>query len=134
MFKISLFPPSFFKDIFTGHKILGWQAFSFFYFVLQIFHYLLIYIVEKSSVSLILATSMVIFSCSYFKIFLNVIGFLQFHYVWIQDGSAEGRMLIFCKNSKITTLYWTTIKRRMLDPTKKRYPTSKGKGESPTTW
>ena len=27
-----------------------------------------------------------------------------------------------------------TIDRRMLDPTKKRYPMSKGKGEVPTRW
>ena len=39
----------------------------------------------------------------------------------------EGRVLIFsCENSKLTT-HWTTINRRMLGPTKKRFPTSKGK-------
>ena len=27
-----------------------------------------------------------------------------------------------------------TIDRRMLDPTKKRYPMSKGKGEAPARW
>ena len=44
-------------------------------------------------------------------------------------------VLIFsCENSKITTHCWTTINRRMLGPTKKRYPTSKGKGEAPARW
>ena len=38
-----------------------------------------------------------------------------------QDG------ILFCKNSKITTCFWTTIDRRMLDPTKKRFPMSKEK-------
>ena len=32
----------------------------------------------------------------------------------------EGRALIFCENSKITTCCWTTVDRRMLDPTKKK--------------
>ena len=46
-----------------------------------------------------------------------------------EDGGVEGHALIYsCENSKITTLCWTTINRKMLDPTKKRYPTSKGKG------
>ena len=44
----------------------------------------------------------------------------------IQDDGAEGHALIFCENSQITTRCWTTINRRMLDPTKKRYPTFKG--------
>ena len=52
-----------------------------------------------------------------------------------QGGGVEGHVLIFsCENSKITTHCWTTIDRRMLDPTKKRYPTSKGTGEAPTRW
>ena len=39
-----------------------------------------------------------------------------------------------CKNTKITTSHWTTINRRMLEPTKKkRYPTSKDKEEAPVT-
>ena len=42
-------------------------------------------------------------------------------------GRVEGRALIFCENTKITTSYWTTTNRRMLEPTKKRYPTSKDK-------
>ena len=47
-----------------------------------------------------------------------------------QDGRIEGCVLIFsCENSKITTFCWTTID-RMLDPTKKRTPTFKGKGET----
>ena len=42
-----------------------------------------------------------------------------------QDGGVEGCVLTFsCKNSEITTHCWTTIDRRLLDPTKKRYPTS----------
>ena len=50
----------------------------------------------------------------------------------MQDGGVEGRALIFsCENSKITTRCWTTVDRRMLDPTKKSYPMSKGKGEIP---
>ena len=49
-----------------------------------------------------------------------------------QDGGVEGCVLIFsCKNTKIATK--TTINRRMLDPTKERYPVSKGK-EVPTRW
>ena len=61
-----------------------------------------------------------------------------------QDGGLEGCVfLLSCKNSKIileyknfkiTTRCWTTIDRKMLDPTKKRYPTSKGKGEAQTRW
>ena len=47
----------------------------------------------------------------------------------------EGHALIFsCKNSKIATCCWSAIHRRMLDPTKKRYLTSKDKGEFPTRW
>ena len=50
----------------------------------------------------------------------------------MQGGGVEGRALIFsCKNSKITTCCCTTMDRRMLDPTKKSYPMSKGKGEIP---
>ena len=42
--------------------------------------------------------------------------------------------LIFYENSKITTRCWTTINRRMLDLTKKRYPTSfvQGQRRSPS--
>ena len=49
------------------------------------------------------------------------------------DGEVEGSELIFSwEDSKITTLCWTTMDKRMLDPTKKkRYPISKGK-EAPT--
>ena len=48
----------------------------------------------------------------------------------LQDGRIEGPVLIFsCENSKITTFCWTTID-KMLDPTKKRIPTFKGKGET----
>ena len=45
------------------------------------------------------------------------------------DGEVEGSELIFSwEDSKITTLCWTTMDKRMLDPTKKkRYPISKGK-------
>ena len=44
-----------------------------------------------------------------------------------QSGSGvEGQALIFSReNSKIATNHWTTIDRRKLDPTKKRYPMSK---------
>ena len=52
----------------------------------------------------------------------------------IQDGGLEGQMFIFCENSKTATPCWTTIGWRMLDPTKKRYLTSRGKGEAPTRW
>ena len=48
------------------------------------------------------------------------------------DGEVEERVLIFsCKNSKITTHCWAIINRRMLDPSKKDAPKSKGKGEAP---
>ena len=47
-----------------------------------------------------------------------------------EDGRVEGRAHIFsCENSKISTRCWTTIHKRMLDPTKKRYPKSKGTEE-----
>ena len=50
-------------------------------------------------------------------------------------SGAEGHAPIFShEKSKITTPCWTTVNRRMLDPTKKRYSTSKGKGEAPTRW
>ena len=52
-----------------------------------------------------------------------------------QGGGVEGCVLIFsCENSQITTSCWTTIDKRMLDPTEKRPPMPKGKGESPTRW
>ena len=38
----------------------------------------------------------------------------------VQDGRVEGCALIFCENTKITTSCWTTIIRRMLEPTKKK--------------
>ena len=48
-----------------------------------------------------------------------------------QAGRVEGYALILsCESSKAATHGWTTINRRMLDPTKKWYPTSKGKGEA----
>ena len=51
----------------------------------------------------------------------------------IADGGVKRCVLIFsCKNSKITTHCWTTVNRGMLDPTKKRCPTAKGKGEGPS--
>ena len=49
----------------------------------------------------------------------------------VEDGGIEGHSLISCKNSKITTHRWTTVNRRMLDPTKKRYSMSKGKVKAP---
>ena len=52
-----------------------------------------------------------------------------------QDGGVDGRVLIFsCKSSKFTTCFWTTINRGLLDLTKRRYPTSKGKVEAPARW
>ena len=54
---------------------------------------------------------------------------------WLQDGRVEGHVFIFsCENSKIATNCWKTIDRRILDSTKKRYSTSKGKGGAPTRW
>ena len=54
------------------------------------------------------------------------------HFCLRQDGRVEGCVLIFfCENSKITTRWWTTINRRILDPTKKRFSMSSGKGEGP---
>ena len=43
----------------------------------------------------------------------------------------EGRVLISCKNSKSTTCCWTTIDRRMLDPTIKGHPHIQGQRRSP---
>ena len=66
--------------------------------------------------------------------------YLRFcYFLWVMEGSTDGRvagwMLIFsCENTKIATSSWATINRRILDPTKKRYPVSKGKGEAPTRW
>ena len=49
------------------------------------------------------------------------------------DDRVEGHVLIFsCKNIKTATSRWTTFDERMLDPTRERHPTSKGKGEAPT--
>ena len=60
---------------------------------------------------------------------------------WTSVHSSSGTLsirsyvLIFsCENAKIATCCWTTTNKRMLDPTKKRYPTSKGKGEAPVSW
>lgn len=50
-------------------------------------------------------------------------------YMYFQDGGEEGHALIFCCNTKIATGCWTSIDRRMLEPTKKRFPMSKDKGE-----
>ena len=45
----------------------------------------------------------------------------KLYIVYLQDGRIEGRVLnFFCENSKIATSCWTTINRRMLDPTKKK--------------
>ena len=50
---------------------------------------------------------------------------------WLHGG-VEGHVLISsCKNSKPTTWCWTTVNRRMLDHTKKSYPTPKSKWEAP---
>ena len=49
-----------------------------------------------------------------------------------QDGGVEGCVLTFsCKNSEITTHCWTTIDRRLLDPTKKR-PHIQGQRRNPS--
>ena len=48
----------------------------------------------------------------------------------VQDGGTEGCGLISCKSIKIAATCWTTIGRRMLEPTRKRYPMSKDKGEA----
>ena len=40
----------------------------------------------------------------------------------------------FCKNTKTITRCWSTINSRMMEPTKKRYPISKDKGEAATRW
>ena len=52
----------------------------------------------------------------------------------LPDGRVQGCVLISCEDSKITTHRWTTIERGMLDLSKNRYPTSKGKGEAPARW
>ena len=50
----------------------------------------------------------------------------------LQDGEVERCALIFsCENSKITTCCWTTIDRRMLDPTEKKIPHIQGQRRSP---
>ena len=65
---------------------------------------------------------------------LSLSSYFQCHLI-SQDGRIEGHEVIFsCKNSKITTHCWRTIDRRMLNHTKKRYPTFKDKGEAPGRW
>ena len=45
-----------------------------------------------------------------------------------EDGQLEGHVCIFsCENSKIATCCWTSIDRRMLDPTKIDTPRSRAK-------
>ena len=52
----------------------------------------------------------------------------------VQDGGVEGHALIsFCERTKITTTFWTTINRRMLEPTKNKYPMSNDK-EATARW
>ena len=51
---------------------------------------------------------------------------------WLQDDGVERHVLISsCKNAKTTTHCWTTVDRRTLDHTEKRYPMSKSKQEAP---
>ena len=51
--------------------------------------------------------------------------------VLVQDGGVEGRAFISVSEStKITTSCCMAIHRRMLEPTKKRQPTSKDKEEA----
>ena len=50
------------------------------------------------------------------------------------DGGDGGCTFISCKSTKITTSYWITIDRRMLEPTKKIYPMSKDKEEAAARW
>ena len=50
---------------------------------------------------------------------------------WVQRWQSRDH-LISCENTKKAKSCWTTIDRRMLEPTKKRYPASKGKGEAAT--
>ena len=65
----------------------------------------------------------------------NLVLIAEISTYYLQDGGVEGCVFIFsCENSKITTHWWKTIDRRMLDPTKKRYPRSKGKGEAQERW
>lgn len=51
----------------------------------------------------------------------------------VQDGGVGHALLSSCKNTKIAT-DWTTIDRRILEPTKKRFPVSKDKGKAATRW
>ena len=51
--------------------------------------------------------------------------------ILVQDGGVEGHVLISsCESTKITTSHLTTINRMTMEPTKKRYPTSKDKEEA----
>ena len=53
----------------------------------------------------------------------------------VLDGRVEVRVLTSsCESTKITTSSWTTIKRRILEPTKKRYPTSNDEEEAKVRW
>ena len=60
--------------------------------------------------------------------------FLLFSFYLPSGDGVEGHMLIFCENSKTTTHCLTTVNWRMLDLTKNRYLTSKGKGETQARW
>ena len=54
-------------------------------------------------------------------------------YIWLQHGTVEGCALLFSsETSKTTTHCWTTIYRRMLDPTKKKIPHIQGQRRSPS--
>ena len=80
--------------------------------------------------------------CSYDSLILLIPMLLQSHptdnhnskryrQLPVHDGRVEGCAFISsCENTKITTSCWTTIARRMLEPTKKRYSTSKDKEEA----
>ena len=66
------------------------------------------------------------------KVVIHVVSFLclLFSFCLPSDDGVEGRVLIFSKNSKTITRCWTTVNWRMLDLTKNRYSTSKGKGKA----
>ena len=53
----------------------------------------------------------------------------------VEEKDMHLSSLIFSyKKSKIITHCLITVYRKMLDPTKKRYPMSKDKGEAPARW
>ena len=118
------------------HHIHNWAFFFFFSLLCLCLFILSGAILHSSPVAYWAPTDLgAHLSVSYLFAFHTVHGVLKARILSYWDGRVEGQVAIFCKNSKIVTHCWRVIDRRMLDPTKKRYPISRGKGEeAPRLW